>query len=343
MNNYFFFKLLIRKLSYFYPKKVFSNQHEDENSKKTALKTLPMNLFIYSDLLFSSNEPNTTALLSYSRLLKDSSSRNQFFSTRSLPKRPTPAPRPKPTTVDSANKQTRTYFVDLNKQSAETFTPFTVTPKNSSRVRRPVDSSRCLDTAKPVAEVIEGSRMRIRDKAVDDLPGSVSSQFRLKILNNLKPSPRYETSSQEAHAKSIKPSPLVESRYICNFKKQRKFFFSIFGFRKKPLESFNIRPPTKAGYTSLNKKTPKQNPTTDLFLEASLPTEQFDIDEIEDEAIRDEFRYRVESPHKLDKSTPDDYKFASYSSMNLERHRQRHKFMHEHFELYQSSFFSANQ
>ena len=62
----------------------------------------------------------------------------------------------------------------------------------------------------------------------------------------------------------------------------------------------------------------------------------------EDVTIRDELKYRVESPHKLSKSEPDGYKFASNSSMNWESHRQRHKLLHEHFELYQSSYFSTS-
>lgn len=124
-----------------------------------------MNLYIYSDLLFGSNNgphvatPTTTngdstaTLLSYSKLLKDPNSRNQFFGSQSIPRKPLGIIRAKnavPSTANSgfdlsssksissstngplqtdlslpsqpsssSSSQTQTYLVDLNKQSLD--------------------------------------------------------------------------------------------------------------------------------------------------------------------------------------------------------------------------------
>lgn len=123
-----------------------------------------MNLYIYSDLLFGNNNgphvattttttngDSTATLLSYSKLLKDPNSRNQFFGSQSIPRKPLGIIRAKnavPSTANSgvdfsssksissstngptdlplpsqasssSSSQTQTYLVDLNKQSLD--------------------------------------------------------------------------------------------------------------------------------------------------------------------------------------------------------------------------------
>lgn len=114
----------------------------------------------------------------------------------------------------------------------------------------------------------------------------------------------------------------------------------------RPIMGNQIEPiclPSSVGLPSVEAllQATRSNHSIGLGFDALMNDTTQPIDE-ESAAIKEEFKYRVESPHKLSKSG-DEYKFASNSSINLESHRKRHRLIHDHFEMYQSSYFSTNQ
>ena len=197
-----------------------------------------MNLYIYSDLLFNSDSQTSStgfgssSLLSYSKLLKDSNSRSQFFSNQYLPKKQQAnhgskqkQPQLNENSPSSERQtQTRTYLVDLNKQSLDSFSTLNLAapPKSGTRAnvyKKPNNETTrgqdapIIGASRNPFEVIEGSRIKIGAKKLDDnnnnnLP---PTQFRLKVFNgfakNLPKIDQNDTSNGFEIRKSLYKSP----------------------------------------------------------------------------------------------------------------------------------------
>lgn len=196
-----------------------------------------MNLYIYSDLLFNSDSQTSStgfgssSLLSYSKLLKDSNSRSQFFSNQYLPKKQQAnhsKQKPPQLNENSASierqTQTRTYLVDLNKQSLDSFSTLNLAapPKSGTRAnvyKKPNNETTrgqdapIIGASRNPFEVIEGSRMKIGAKKIDDNSNSnlPPTQFRLKVFNgfakNLPKIDQNDTSNGFEIRKSLYKSP----------------------------------------------------------------------------------------------------------------------------------------
>lgn len=84
-----------------------------------------------------------------------------------------------------------------------------------------------------------------------------------------------------------------------------------------------------------------QTSSTDCLNEDTVEkTDEFD------NILEEELQYRVESPHKLTKSSSQDYKFVSNSSINLNKganQQKANRLYQDQFELYQSSYFATTK